>query len=48
MVHWAMIGLMLNRLAPPGPKPWATKKRTKAPEQRACRAGFATPQATTV
>ena len=26
MVKWAMVGLMLNRLAPPpGPKPWATK-----------------------
>ncbi len=26
VVHWAMIGLMLNRLAPrPGPKPWAIK-----------------------
>jgi transposase len=26
-VKWAMVGLMLNRLAPPpGPKPWATKK----------------------
>ncbi len=32
MVHWAMIGLMLNRLAPPpGRKPWTTRKRTKAP-----------------
>src|SRR5579871_4643048 len=41
-------GLMLNRLAPLGPKPWATKKRTKAPKRRACRAGFATPQATAV
>jgi transposase len=30
MVHIAMIGLMLNRLAPPpGPKPWTTKKRRK-------------------
>ena len=30
MVHVAMIGLMLNRLAPPpGPKPWTTKKRRK-------------------
>jgi transposase len=28
MVKWAMVGLMLNRLAPPpGPKPWATKKK---------------------
>ena len=27
-VKWAMVGLMLNRLAPPrGPKPWATKKK---------------------
>ena len=27
MVKWAMIGLMLNRLAPPpGPRPWSTKK----------------------
>jgi transposase len=27
MVKWAMVGLMLNRLAPPpGPKPWATKR----------------------
>lgn len=27
-VKWAMIGLMLNRLArPPGPRPWATKRR---------------------
>jgi transposase len=26
-VKWAMVGLMLNRLAPPpGPRPWATKK----------------------
>jgi transposase len=26
MIEWAMIALMLNRLAPaPGPKPWATK-----------------------
>jgi transposase len=26
-VKWAMVGLMLNRLAPPpGPKPWVTKK----------------------
>lgn len=32
LVHWAMIGLMLNRLAPPpGRKPWTTKKRTKTP-----------------
>ncbi len=30
MVHIAMIGLMLNRLAPPpGPKPWTTKKHRK-------------------
>jgi transposase len=30
MVHIAMIGLMLNRLAPPpGRKPWTTKKRRK-------------------
>lgn len=30
MVHVAMIGLMLNRLAPPpGPKPWTTKKHRK-------------------
>jgi len=29
-VKWAMVGLMLNRLAPPpGPKPWATKKTKK-------------------
>ncbi len=28
MVKWAMIALMLNRLAPPpGPKPWSTKRR---------------------
>ncbi|MCA1681367.1 MAG: IS5 family transposase [Actinobacteria bacterium] len=27
-VKWAMIGVMLNRLAPPpGPKPWATKNK---------------------
>ena len=27
-VKWAMVGLMLNRLAPPpGPKPWAAKKK---------------------
>jgi transposase len=27
-VKWAMVGLMLNRLAPPpGPKPWASKKK---------------------
>jgi transposase len=27
MVKWAMVGLMLNRLAPPpGPKPWASKR----------------------
>ncbi len=32
LVHWAMIGLMLNRLAPPpGRKPWTTKKRVKTP-----------------
>ena len=30
LVKWAMIGLMLNRLAPPpGPRPWATKKSRK-------------------
>jgi transposase len=30
LVKWAMVGLMLNRLAPPpGPKPWATKKTRK-------------------
>lgn len=30
MIHIAMIGLMLNRLAPPpGPKPWTTKKHRK-------------------
>jgi len=29
-VKWAMVGLMLNRLAPPpGPRPWATKKTRK-------------------
>lgn len=28
MVKWAMVGLMLNRLAPPpGPKPWARKRK---------------------
>jgi len=28
MVKWAMVGLMLNRLAPPpGPKPWASKQK---------------------
>jgi transposase len=28
LVRWAMVGLMLNRLAPrPGPKPWATPRR---------------------
>ena len=28
MVKWAMVGLMLNRLAPPpGPRPWAKKRR---------------------
>jgi transposase len=28
MVKWAMIGLMLNRLAPPpGPKPWSGKRK---------------------
>ena len=28
MVKWAMVGLMLNRLAPPpGPKPWASKRK---------------------
>ena len=27
MVKWAMVGIMLNRLAPPpGPRPWASKK----------------------
>jgi transposase len=27
-VKWAMVGLMLNRISPPpGPKPWAKKKR---------------------
>jgi len=27
MVKWAMVGIMLNRLAPPpGPKPWASNK----------------------
>ena len=30
MVKWAMVGLMLNRLAPPpGPKPWASKRKRK-------------------
>ena len=30
LVKWAMIGLMLNRLAPPpGPRPWAIKKSRK-------------------
>jgi transposase len=30
LVKWAMVGLMLNRLAPPpGPKPWTTKKTRK-------------------
>jgi transposase len=30
MVKWAMVGLMLNRLAPPpGPKAWASKKKRK-------------------
>lgn len=30
MVKWAMVGNMLNRLSPPpGPKPWATKKKQK-------------------
>jgi len=29
-VKWAMIGLMLNRLArPPGPRPWASKRRRR-------------------
>ena len=29
-VKWAMVGLMLNRLAPPpGPRPWSTKKPRK-------------------
>jgi transposase len=28
MVKWAMVGLMLNRLAPPpGPKPWSSKNK---------------------
>jgi hypothetical protein len=28
MVKWAMVGMMLNRLAPPpGPKPWTSKKK---------------------
>jgi transposase len=28
MVKWAMVGLMLNRLAPPpGPKPWTSKRK---------------------
>jgi len=30
MVKWAMVGLMLNRLAPPpGPKPWASKRKRR-------------------
>lgn len=30
MVKWAMVGVMLNRLAPPpGPKPWASKRKRK-------------------
>jgi len=30
MVKWAMVGLMLNRLAPPpGPKPWTSKRKRK-------------------
>jgi transposase len=30
MVKWAMIAIMLNRLAPrPGPKPWASKPNAK-------------------
>jgi transposase len=30
LVKWAMVGLMLNRLAPPpGPKPWSTTKKRK-------------------
>jgi transposase len=30
LVNWAIVGLMLNRLAPPpGPKPWANKKKPK-------------------
>lgn len=30
MIKWAMIALMLNRLAPrPGPKPWASKPNAK-------------------
>jgi transposase len=29
LVKWAMVGLMLNRLAPPpGPRPWTAKKHT--------------------
>lgn len=29
MVKWAMVAIMLNRLAPkPGPKPWSTKTKT--------------------
>ena len=28
MVKWAMVGIMLNRLAPPpGPKPWSSKRK---------------------
>ena len=28
MIKWAMVGLMLNRLAPPpGPKPWSSKNK---------------------
>ena len=30
MIKWAMVGLMLNRLAPPpGPKPWASKRKRR-------------------
>jgi transposase len=30
MVKWAMVALMLNRLAPPpGPKPWASKRKRR-------------------
>ncbi len=30
MVKWAMVGNMLNRLAPPpGPKPWESEKKRK-------------------
>lgn len=33
MVKWAMVGIMLNRLAPPpGPKPWSSRKGRKARE----------------